>query len=76
MYFDSLGEALAMAGHGPYVWSAYALTAAVLVALVWAPVARARALRRGIRAELRRMEGSSTANSAANEEIDVNAPQT
>lgn len=70
MHFDSLGEALTMAGHGPYVWSAYALTAAVLVALVWQPVARARALRRGIRAELRRMEGSS----AANEE--VNAPQT
>lgn len=42
MQFDSLAEFIAMGGHGPYVWSVYAITTVVLVALVVAPLRRRR----------------------------------
>ena len=36
MKFDSLDAFLAMGGHGPFVWSAYAIAAVVVVYnLVW-----------------------------------------
>lgn len=38
--FHSLGEFLAMGGHGPYVWSAYGVAVLVLVWLVVAPLRR------------------------------------
>ena len=34
MYFESLAAALAMDGHGPYVWAAYGLTLTVIAVLV------------------------------------------
>jgi len=44
MYFESVSDLLTMDGHGPYVWSAYAIvTVAMLVAVV-APVRRHRAI--------------------------------
>lgn len=42
MYFDSLAEIAWMAGHGPFVWSAYALAAMTLVALIVFPLLRQR----------------------------------
>jgi len=42
MYFDSLNAAWDMAGHGSYVWSAYAITMAVVASLVILPHRRAR----------------------------------
>lgn len=54
MYFDSLAAAWDMAGHGPFVWSAYVLTFGVLVCLVVAPVRKFRAGIRGIKADLHR----------------------
>lgn len=54
MYFESLAEALSMAGHGPYVWSAYGVTVMVLVFLMTAPAARQRRLLRELRGEQRR----------------------
>ena len=42
MYFDSLTAAWDMAGHGPYVWSAYAITLAVVASLIILPHRRAR----------------------------------
>lgn len=54
MYFDSFAAALAMDGHGPYVWSAYALTLTVLTVLVLLPVFRKRRLLRELRGEYRR----------------------
>ena len=54
MYFDSLAAAWNMAGHGPYVWSAYGISFVVIAYLVIAPWRRARTLRRQIDAELRR----------------------
>ncbi|MEE4279020.1 MAG: heme exporter protein CcmD [Halieaceae bacterium] len=58
MYFQSFADLLAMDGHGPYVWSAYLLTALVLVQLfVWPWLLRRRLLRE-LRLELRRSERS------------------
>ncbi|WP_040482108.1 heme exporter protein CcmD [Luminiphilus syltensis] len=50
MYFDSLTDALQMAGHGAFVWSAYGITLLVVVYLVWAPLVRSRSTVRRIRA--------------------------
>jgi heme exporter protein D len=54
MYFDSLSDALAMAGHGGYVWAAYGLTAVVVAMLLLNPWLRSRELQRRIQAEGRR----------------------
>lgn len=36
--FDSIAAFFAMNGHGPYVWACYAITFAILLALVIAPL--------------------------------------
>lgn len=51
-----------MAGHGPYVWSAYALVLAVVVLQVHAPLARRRTLLRSVRTRIER--GAATADRA------------
>ena len=54
MQFESLAALWAMQGHGPYVWSVYAVVVLALLALVVAPLlARGRILR-GIDARARR----------------------
>ena len=60
MYFDSLGAALAMDGHGVFVWSAYAVTLLVLVFLLIAPARRRRRLLREIDGELKRTKNAPT----------------
>lgn len=42
--FESLAALLFMDGHGPYVWSAYGISAVILLYLVIAPVRRQRKL--------------------------------
>jgi|TARA_B110000091_G_C13377927_1_gene294957 heme exporter protein D len=42
MYFNNLAELWEMAGHGPYVWSAYAISFIVLAAIVVIPAKRYR----------------------------------
>ncbi len=49
MYFDSLGDLWSMAGHGPYVWSAYAIVALVIVVLIREPLVRRRRLLERVR---------------------------
>ena len=44
MYFDSLGAALAMDGHGAFVWSAYLITMLVLATILLAPRRRRRSV--------------------------------
>jgi heme exporter protein D len=44
MYFKTIAELVFMNGHGAYVWSAYGIGFAVLLALVWRPLARHAAL--------------------------------
>jgi len=60
MYFDSLQAALAMGGHGAYVWSAYGITALVVVQLLLWPWRMQRRLLREVRGEQRRKQGSAT----------------
>lgn len=54
MYFDSIGAALTMNGHGAYVWSAYALSVLVLAYTLSVPRRRERRLLRELRGEVRR----------------------
>lgn len=52
MQFESITDALNMAGHGPYVWSAYAITMIILLALYILPVWKMRK----VKAEIRRIQ--------------------
>lgn len=54
MQFDSLAALWAMEGHGPYVWSAFGLTALVMMALVLLPLAGHRQFLRSQRAAAQR----------------------
>ncbi|MEO1078162.1 MAG: heme exporter protein CcmD [Pseudomonadota bacterium] len=58
MYFESFSELLAMSGHGAYVWSAYAITGAVLLQLFFWPRRGRRRLLRELRQEARRRDGA------------------
>jgi len=42
MQFDSLSALLQMNGHGPYVWSAYLISAITLAIIIVAPLQRSR----------------------------------
>lgn len=59
MQFDSLQALWQMGGHGPYVWSAYAITLITLVGIVWAPLARRRRFLREQAALERRRDARS-----------------
>lgn len=52
MYFHSIKELLAMNGHGPYVWSAYLISYAVILILVWAPLFKKKKLIQRAKREL------------------------
>jgi heme exporter protein D len=52
MYFESLKDLFFMNGHGAYVWSAYGIGFAVLVALVWLPLSRYAQLKQSILQQL------------------------
>ncbi|MGP9768463.1 heme exporter protein CcmD [Halomonas sp. AOP13-D3-9] len=54
MAFDSLAEFLAMGGHAPYVWSAWGVTALLLLAIVWHARAEQRQLLKGLKRRARR----------------------
>lgn len=52
MQFDSLQAFFEMAGHGPFVWAAYALTFVILLSLCTAPIMKMRK----VKAEIRRIQ--------------------
>jgi len=52
--FDSLQDFLQMSGHGPYVWSAYVISIAVMLWLVISPLRRRRQLLTGVLRQQRR----------------------
>ncbi|MDQ7727946.1 heme exporter protein CcmD [Halomonas sp. SpR8] len=54
MAFDSFSEFLAMGGHAPYVWSAWGVTALLLLATVWHARVEQRQLIKGLRRRVRR----------------------
>lgn len=49
MQFDSFSDAMTMGGHGPYVWSAYAITLVVVIIILLRPIAATRRLQSEIR---------------------------
>jgi heme exporter protein D len=59
MYFDSLQAAISMDGHGAFVWSAYAITALVVVLILVRPGRRARRALRRIDSEMKRNTAAS-----------------
>ncbi|MFO7646708.1 MULTISPECIES: heme exporter protein CcmD [Halomonas] len=54
MAFESFNEFIAMGGHAPYVWAAWAATAALLVAIVLHARAERRQLLRNLQRRARR----------------------
>lgn len=65
MYFQSFSQALAMDGHGGFVWSAYGITAFVLFILILAPLRRKSRVMRHIAQQRRRAERSAAQQSEA-----------
>lgn len=61
MYFDSIEAAITMAGHGGFVWSAYAITLVVLALLLLAPRRRQARYLRELAGELKRQQVSPKA---------------
>lgn len=61
MAFDTFAEFIAMGGHGPYVWSAWGVTALLLLATVWHARAEQRQLLKSLQRRVRR-ENSSRGN--------------
>ena len=59
MYFESLSAALAMDGHGAYVWSAYLIAFLSIIGLVLQPRRKQRAIMRQIAGEHRRREAQA-----------------
>lgn len=65
MQFDSLAAFWTMEGHGPYVWSVYALALVILVSLAVAPLLRKRRFLREQSMLLRRDQLQSAGAQAA-----------
>ncbi|TVM07549.1 MAG: heme exporter protein CcmD [Halomonas sp.] len=66
MAFDSFAEFIAMGGHGPYVWSSWAITLLLILVLVWHARVERRQLveglkRRARREQARQQQGDSQA---------------
>ena len=58
MYFDSVADALAMGGHGPFVWGAYGMSFAIIFFVLLRPVMTIRTLNAGIRQESLRKQSA------------------
>lgn len=65
MYFDSVADALAMGGHGAFVWGAYGITFLIVFLVLLRPVMSIRALNAGIRQEALRKQGAQVASENA-----------
>ena len=52
--FESMQDFLQMSGHGPYVWSAYVISIAVMLWLVISPLRRRRQLLLDVQCQQRR----------------------
>lgn len=61
MYFDSVADALAMGGHGVFVWGAYGITFLIVFLVLLRPVMSIRALNASIRQEALRKQGAQVA---------------
>ena len=62
MYFDSISAALAMDGHGVFVWSAYLITTIAIASILVIPRRRERKFLKQLAGELRRERAFSESN--------------
>lgn len=62
----TLSEFIAMGGYGGYVWSAYAICAAVLVVNIAQPVWRERKTRRALKKRLAALQSPGSASKPGN----------
>ena len=56
MYFQSLEALLYMDGHGPFVWSAYLISALVIAVILVSPGRRRRRFLRQLAGEVKRQQ--------------------
>ena len=61
MYFDSVADALAMSGHGVFVWGAYSISFVIIFFVLLRPVMSIRTLNAGIRQEAQRKQSAQVA---------------
>ena len=66
MYFDSVSAALAMDGHGAFVWAAYLIALVVVAILLVAPGRRQKRFLRQLAGEQKRSQQGPTAISEGN----------
>jgi heme exporter protein D len=66
MYFENFAALIAMEGHGPYVWSAYAIALVVLLGLVLTPLRKRRQLMTQLRMQLRREQSAKPSRGESN----------
>lgn len=59
MYFESVNAALAMDGHGAFVWSAYAICLVVLLLILLAPRRRQQKFLRQLAGEQQRQQAQT-----------------
>ncbi|HEX4869311.1 MAG TPA: heme exporter protein CcmD [Moraxellaceae bacterium] len=59
MYFESFADFLAMGHHGPYVWSAWGVTLAIVLWNIIQPLRLRRRLLQEQAAQLRREQGAA-----------------
>ena len=64
--FESIADFIAMNGHGPYVWSAYAITFAVLIFLLASPLMQRKAFVK----QQQKQQKLGQANNVAGESIE------
>lgn len=66
MAFASFAEFLAMGGHAPYVWSAWGVTALLLLLIVWHARVEHRQLINGVKRRVRRERARSASAAPQN----------
>ena len=71
MQFDSLSDAIAMGGHGPYVWGAYAFTLVVVMIILLRPIVATRQLRAEIRRTSARKSAQTMSSSDGHQASEV-----
>lgn len=65
MYFDTVADALAMGGHGVFVWGAYGISFVIIFFVLLRPVMSIRTLNAGIRQEALRKQSAQVAQQNA-----------
>ncbi len=66
MYFDTLGDFFAMGGYASYVWSAFGITFASMLILMFVSIRRGKALLEDVQAKVERQARIDAAKNLEN----------